>query len=374
MYNYLLRKPGAVEKALKIGLIGKNDYGSYYDRFAGRIIFPIFSTNGRVVAFAGRILEKAENTGKYVNSPESVIYSKSKVLYGLSHGKEEIRRSGHALVVEGYMDLISLNQNGIKNVIAVSGTALTDGQALLLSRYTKDVILLFDSDTAGVKASVRSVEILLKKSLNIKIASLPAGEDPDSYINAHSKDDFLHQMQSAVNFLEYQAKYYEDNGSLKDPMQSAGVIRELLRPLALIDDEIKQSRLISMLAERFKLSERLLQDELQIVLRKTESAPEHAREFNREQVKEAKPAAKRRNQFEIYLIKTLLEGEPEIISYVQRHIDIDEVQDERHRTIVQELFTLNDTDQDVGLSSLVNMLTEPEIVEYVTGLALDEYS
>jgi len=195
--NFAKRKKIDLDKAVKLGLIGKSDDGRFYDKLPGRLIFPIFSPNGRVVAFAGRILDQTDKSlpagrqgAKYINSPESLIYSKSKILYGLSFAKDEIRRLNKAILVEGYMDLISLYQSGVKNVVAVSGTALTDDQVQLLSRYTKDVVLLFDSDTAGIKASMRSIEVLLKQDMEVKIVSLPEGEDPDSYVNKFGKDKF----------------------------------------------------------------------------------------------------------------------------------------------------------------------------------------
>src|SRR5690606_37841095 len=195
-------------------------------KFAGRIIFPIFSPNGRVVAFAGRILDNREGTAKYLNSPESQIYHKGKILYGLSHAKDEIRRLDKAIIVEGYMDLISLYQNGIKNVVAVSGTALTEDQVQLLSRYTKNVVLLFDADTAGIKASMRSIELLLKKDMEIKIVSLPKDEDPDSFINNFGKEKFEELILNAQNFLEYQTTYYESLGMFEDPAKTTEAVRD----------------------------------------------------------------------------------------------------------------------------------------------------
>ena len=190
LLHFLQEKKIDLEKAVQLGLIGRSNEGRIYDKFSSRIIFPIFSPNGRVVAFAGRILEDKADAAKYLNSPESLIYTKGRILYGLSHAKDEIRKLDKAILVEGYMDLISLYQSGIKNVVAVSGTALTEEQVQLLSRYTKNVILLFDADTAGIKASMRSIELLLKKDFEIKIVSLPQGEDPDSYVNNFGKESF----------------------------------------------------------------------------------------------------------------------------------------------------------------------------------------
>ncbi len=144
-------------------MIDLKDNGDYYDKYRGRTMFPIFSPNGRVIGFGGRVMNNEEKTAKYINSPESKIYSKRKTLYGLYHSKDEIRRLDKAILVEGYMDVISLFQNGVKNVVASSGTALTEEQVLLLSRFTKNIVVNFDSDLAGQKAATRSIEILLKK-------------------------------------------------------------------------------------------------------------------------------------------------------------------------------------------------------------------
>ncbi len=160
------------------------------------------------------------------------------------------------------MDLISLYQNGIKNVVAVSGTALTEEQVQLLSRYTKNVVLLFDADTAGIKASMRSIELLLKKDFEIKVVSLPSGEDPDSYVNKYGREKFEELISYAQNFLEYQTEYYQSHGMLDDPAKTAEAIRELVNPIALINDELKRTLLIKSIAKRFNLREKLLETEL----------------------------------------------------------------------------------------------------------------
>src|SRR3990170_6039134 len=251
-----------LERAIQLGLIGQQNDGRLFDKFSDRIIFPIFSANGRVIAFAGRILENKEGAAKYLNSPESMIYVKGRVLYGLSFSKDEIRKLDKAILVEGYMDLISLYQNGIKNVVAVSGTALTDDQVQLLSRYTKNVVLLFDADVAGIKASMRSIEILLKRDMDVKIASVPEGEDPDSYVNKFGKEKFHEIIEKAQNFLEYQSSRYESEGKFNDPVTLAEAIRELVKPVAIINDELKRILLIKNIAKKFNLREKLLEEEL----------------------------------------------------------------------------------------------------------------
>ena len=260
--NYAKSRDLNLDKCIQLGLIGKTSEGKLYDKFPGRLIFPIFSPNGRVVAFAGRVLDPKDTGAKYINSPESLIYIKGRILYGLSFAKDDIRRLDKAIIVEGYMDLISLYQSGVKNVVAVSGTALTDDQVQLLSRYTKNVVLLFDADIAGIKASMRSIELLLKRDMEVKIVSLPKGEDPDSFINKYGKEEFEELIKKAENFLEYESKYYESQGKFEDPSTAAEAIRELVKPVALMNDELKRNLLIKNIARKFNLREKLLESEL----------------------------------------------------------------------------------------------------------------
>ncbi len=370
-----------LDMALTLGLTGKNDNGSYYDRFSGRIIFPIFSPNGRVIGFGGRIMEKRENTGKYLNSPESPIYHKGRVLYGLSHAKDEIRKLDWALLVEGYMDLLSLHQNGIKNVIAVSGTALTDEQVALLSRYTKNVRLLFDADEAGIKASMRSVEILLKRQMNIKIASLPSGEDPDSYINAHSPDEFMEQLDRAVGFLEFQFGFYKKTGKLDDPVTGTEIIRELLKPVALIDDELQRAMYLNSLSEKFNLRGKLLEDELKEIINRNmrtekqaaiQSAPVFVPGTQRTAIK--KEEKQFQNPMEKELIKLLFENEKAIIALINKYIRDDEFTYPPHQKFLEIVFSKFHEDEDISVSSILDNIQDENLSEYLTSLAFEPYA
>src|SRR3972149_4355984 len=186
----------------------------------------------------------------------------------LNFAKDEIIKLDKAILLEGYMDLISLFQAGIKNVVAVSGTALTEEQVQLLSRYTKNVVLLFDADTAGIKASMRSIELLLKKDVEVKIAALPGGEDPDSFINNYGKEKFEEIISYAQNFLEYQSGYFEKQGMFNDPAKMTEAIRELVKSAALINDELKRNLLIKTIAKNFSLREILIENELEKILKK----------------------------------------------------------------------------------------------------------
>lgn len=344
LVSFLKQKNIDLEKALQLGLIGRNKDGRVYDKLAGRIIFPIFSPNGRVVAFAGRKLREDDTGAKYINSPESIIYVKGRVLYGLSFAKDEIRKLDKAIIVEGYMDLISLYQAGIKNVVAVSGTALTDEQAQLLSRYTKNVVLLFDADTAGIAASMRSIEILLRKDFDVKIATLPSGEDPDSFVNKYGKEEFEDTIKRAENFLEYQTAYYEKQGMFDDPTKAAEAVREMIRVISLVQDDLKRIFLLKI-SKRFNIRENLLQRELDNILIKngiSNRINDNKQDFSSKvsiklfDQKVRKYSAPQKFNFEKEIIRALFNNNENISKYILENIDEEDLEYEIHSFILRK--------------------------------------
>ena len=388
--NFAKGKKIDLDRAVKLGLIGKSDDGRYYDKLPGRLIFPIFSPNGRVVAFAGRILDPIDKSlpagkqgAKYINSPESLIYSKSKILYGLSFAKDEIRRLNKAILVEGYMDLISLYQSGIKNVVAVSGTALTDDQVQLLSRYTKDVVLLFDSDTAGIKASMRSIEVLLKQDMEVKIVSLPEGEDPDSYVNKFGKDKFDDLMKMAENFIEYQTRYYDSLGKLEDPASAAEAIRDLVKSLVLIRDELKRNLLIKNIAKKFNLREKLLETELnKIISKESKRRPPVVRTSEKERgekeglqriIDEGKTDPLLYN-LEKELIKLLFDGQKPIIGFISKNISAEEFIIEVHHQLANLVFENVGNEESISASNLIVKIRDEELETYVREITFEPHS
>jgi len=372
-----------LERAIQLGLIGQQNDGRLFDKFSDRIIFPIFSANGRVIAFAGRILENKEGAAKYLNSPESMIYVKGRVLYGLSFSKDEIRKLDKAILVEGYMDLISLYQNGIKNVVAVSGTALTEDQVQLLSRYTKNVVLLFDADTAGIKASMRSIELLLKRDIEVKIATLPSGEDPDSYINKFGKDEFDELIRKAQNFLEYQTAYYESQHYFEDHNKTAEAIRELVKLLALIEDELQRNLLLKSIAKKFNLREKLLETELDKII-KNQARQESVRQV----VKDGRPNKEKAGMhfatletksginytLEKELVKLLYEGNREIIELIFKHFSPDDFNYQFHQELVNLVYEANQNAEDLIVSSLIAKVKDEEQQAYLLEITFDKYS
>ncbi len=230
-----------IEDIAKVGLARVRDDGSPYDYFRGRAMFPILSTQGRVIGFGARKMREDDTiAGKYINSPETPVYNKSRVLYGLFHAKDSIRQEDNALMVEGYADLISLYQAGVKNVVASSGTALTEEQLVLIGRYSKNLTLVYDADTAGSSATVRGIDLALEHDLNVRIVELPEGDDPDSFVQKHGGNEFRERLLNAISFIDFRAKQFQRAGAFTT---AEGKTRRYpftgADPLLRLEDEIK---------------------------------------------------------------------------------------------------------------------------------------
>ncbi len=238
-----------------------------YERFRGRVIFPVFGATGRIVGFGGRIMPGApKDIAKYINSPDTSVYHKSQILYGLFQAKDAIRRKGFAVLVEGYADVLAVFQGGVENVVAASGTSLTIDQLGLLKRYTTDVVLLFDADAAGKNATNRGIELAIQAGFDVNTVVLPAGEDPDSFIRAKGAEAFEAALEHRQSFIETKAQFFEEQGAFRDPGRMAAAIRSIVETIAKVPDAIKRPLYIQRLGERFHLSEQMLTIELQKML------------------------------------------------------------------------------------------------------------
>ena len=232
--------------------------GKSIDRFRGRVTFPIHSMSGRTLGFGGRILNNQLKTAKYLNSPESLIYNKSKILYGIFYAKQEIAKLDNCFIVEGYTDVIQLHQKGIMNVVSSSGTALTIDQITLIRRLTSNVTMLFDGDKAGVNATLRGIDIVLTAGLNVNVCSFPNGEDPDSYSQDKSFeeiDDYL--KNNSQDFIQFKASILAEN-SKNDPISKANTINEIINSISIIPDRIKQEIYIKHCSSIMDISEEVL--------------------------------------------------------------------------------------------------------------------
>ncbi|GAB3292483.1 DNA primase [Hymenobacter tenuis] len=234
------------------------DTGRRYDRFRGRVMFPIHNVSGRVIGFGARTLKPNDKTAKYLNSPESEIYHKSDVLYGLYQGRQAIRTEELCYLVEGYLDVLSLHQGGIKNVVATSGTSLTDGQIRLVKRYTDNVTVLYDGDAAGIRASLRGIDMLLEGGLNVRVVLFPDGDDPDSYIRKVGDQRFKdHLEQASQDFIQFKTNLVAREAA-QDPVKKAEAIRDVLQSIGKVPDPIKRQVFLQQTSQAFGIDEQVL--------------------------------------------------------------------------------------------------------------------
>ncbi|MDE6316630.1 MAG: DNA primase [Muribaculaceae bacterium] len=240
-----LNKGYSEKLLLDTGLCGKSERGQLFDRFRGRVIYPVFALSGKVVAFGGRTLRKDKDVSKYVNSPESVIYHKSNQLYGLYQARRAIVSADKCILVEGYMDVISMSQRGMENVVASSGTSLTDGQISLIHRFTENVTVIYDSDAAGIKASLRGIDMLLAEGLNIKVMLLPDGEDPDSFAQAHTLEQIQTYMaEHETDFLRFKTQVLLKDVAANDPIGRSRVITDIVRSISVIPNDVTRNEYV----------------------------------------------------------------------------------------------------------------------------------
>jgi len=335
------------EDLLLAGLIiEKEDKKGYYDRFRGRLIFPIFNESGKVVGFGGRALYEDDKQAKYINSPESKVYLKRKILYGLNFAVDSIRAKDFVILVEGYMDFLSLFQNGITNVVATSGTALTKEQVQLLARYTKNVVVVYDSDVAGIKASKRSIDLILEQDLNLDIVSLPESEDPDSIIRNEGVENFLKYLAGKKNVIDFIRSLYEKENKLKTVNDKTQFVKDIIEYIAKIPTPIKRIFYIRELAKELKIYESVLYDELNAIMKKDGKYITHTQQkttslnnLKKNQLKQTY------NKAEEELVALMLEADSETFDYLERELDINLIS---NKTIQDTINLLLETYFDYG--------------------------
>jgi DNA primase len=319
----------------KTGLIVSYDNGGVADRFRGRVIFPVHSLSGKIVAFGGRILRKEDKTAKYLNSPESVIYHKSNELYGIYLAKQAIVRADRCFLVEGYTDVISMHQAGIENVVASSGTALTLQQIRLIRRFTANITVLYDGDAAGIKAALRGIDLILEEGMNVKVVLLPEGEDPDSFARKHNATRLAEFIrQSETDFIRFKTGLLLNEAG-NDPIKRSELISDIIRSVSIIPDNIARAVYIRECSSMMEIDEKILLNEVnKRRLNKIEKRPASP-------VSPAPPQTEKTEPGETPEEKTVPAGEPirspfealelELLRYVVRYGEqiIDEYTDEK---------------------------------------------
>lgn len=397
----------ALEKAYKLDFLEKTGLTivkgeKRFDRFKGRVMFPIHSMSGRVLGFGGRILTNDKKQAKYLNSPESEVYHKSKVLYGLYQAKQAIAKADNCYLVEGYTDVIQFNQTGIENVVASSGTALTPDQIRLISRLTNNITVLFDGDAAGLRASIRGIDLILEQGMNVKVCLFPEGEDPDSFAKANSQEDLQAYLdENAQDFIRFKSSLLMEDAD-KDPVKKAEVIRDIVNSISKIPDQITQEIYVQTCSNLLDVSEDVLFSTLaQILAKDRKEASRGVRRKSLEVVKETQessPVAKVDHQYvlERSIIQLLLrygeqkaiftdfdfdfeedkhlEVKREYVVFEKIFIELQEDEVEFSNPIFKELYDLIietfAKDRSLKIDSFVNHL-KPELAQEVTSILME---
>lgn len=366
----------SIDQLVKAGLVRtKEDKGSHYDYFRGRAMFPIVTPTGRVIAFgARRIRESDPIQGKYINSPETALYNKSRVLYGLFQSKEAIRAHENAVMVEGYVDMISLFQAGIENVVASSGTALTEDQVRLVGRYAGTLTLVYDADSAGSQAMVRGLDVALEQGLDVRIVTLPQKHDPDSFVREFGAKEFRDLLEKAVSFIDFKAGMFVAGGRFNTPEGRTEAVRSIVQSIAKIRDELKRNFFVKEVADKYEIYESVLFRELDRWIAKDRPPARMSGErrsaatpARREPADSAIPAAERD------ILKIFYENHAAAMEYIIASISVDELAHSGVRQLVQmALDRIEDTGR-VDTAAVLNELKEESLKSLLTEVLMSRY-
>ena len=387
----------------KTGLTIVKD-SSNIDRFRGRIIFPIKSMSGRILGFGGRILGSSKNIAKYINSPESLIYQKSKVLYGIYEGKQSIVKNDNCFLVEGYTDVIKMHQCGITNVVASSGTSLTENQIRLINRLTKNITVVFDGDAAGSRAALRGIDLILENGMNVKICNLPENDDPDSFVtNKKLKEVESYFEENSKDFIVYKASLLLGN-SENDPVKKAGVIRDMVESISKISDYIKREIYIKECSNIMDISEQVIYSTLAQITKKDFNNKKKKPLKQFEPISIVKPDKKKNHVDKLYELERkiieilllygneLIDFEEEVFSknedgisetklssrslkvfekvYMDLHVDEMEFSNQDFKNIYFNIIDCFNEYKEINIDKFINQLSEKQQLE-VTNIVMD---
>lgn len=372
------------EDLLKAGLLRNREDGTDYDYFRGRAMFPIFITTGRVVGFGARKLREDDPLGKYINSPETPIYNKSRILFGLFHSKDAVRSEDNALMVEGYADLISLYQAGIQNVVASSGTALTEEQVQLIARYTKKLTLVYDADSAGSNATLRGMDLALAQDLDISIVELPEGEDPDSFVMKSGGKEFRKLLGQSISFIDFKAKQFLRAGAFATPEGKAQAVRSIVQSIAKMRDELKRNFYIKEVAAKYDVYESILYRELDrwVPGRAPGSGMNLSRPSGASTVgpgaEASRSAAGAQNPKSIPVVerdilKLLLEHQEQMMGFIFSHLNLSEITDPQIKTVMEFLLARYDERGAGQVTEIVGEIEDPLLKNLVTDIVMSRY-
>jgi len=367
----------------------------FYDTFRDRLMFPIFNPSGKVIAFAGRILDKDKKAAKYVNSSQTIVYNKSEVVYGVNFSKNEIRKEKEVILVEGYTDVITMHQHGIKNVVASSGTSLTAGQINILQRYGKRIVMIYDADTAGQKAMERGMDIALEQGMEVFLMELPEGEDPDSFVKQFGGESFLdYKKKHAEDFVTFSIHKAEKEGRMESPGDRSAAIRSVLESIALIPEELDRQGYVQHLHQQTqkyrKGSDRELFQALDKIVaekkrqisyrqRKESSSPQapvphSVGDFSHEpqRSKESHQVQRKKPHYEKEIIRLMLTFGEQMIKFIGHNIADDHFEDEELRAFYNDIISRHLDEEEISVQHYSNR--EKPYPGLVGDIMLERYS
>jgi DNA primase len=368
------------EHLLDLGLITANKQGnSWYDTFRNRVIFPIFSVGGQVVGFGGRTLENDPQTPKYLNSQESKLFEKSKLLYGLHAAKNEIRRMESALLVEGYMDVLALHQAGMTNAVASCGTSLTRYQAKILQRYTSRVLFMYDADSAGQKSMMSGIDTLLAESLTPFVIILPKGDDPDSFVRREGREKFLRFAEKEMlSFQDFQIRFFRESGNFEQPELKSKAIRTMVQTISLIPDRIRRELYLQELSQKLGITLPALQELLgreEVGQEKKRSTIENRQDISPPQKPEAELSVLEKTFLKALLESTLYGNA--VLEFAASHEEMLELP---HR-VAQQIFThlisryqsiANNPEKRIDIATEISLFGTPESRDLAASLLIEQ--
>lgn len=351
LINWTRAKNISMELLEKAGLILPKENSGYYDRFRNRVIFPVFDVKSRAIGFGARVLDNS--LPKYVNSPETPIYIKGKNLYGLNFAKEAIRQNDFLIIVEGYLDFIMPFQEGVQNIAASSGTALTEEQVRLIKRHTNNIIMVYDGDSAGQMATMRALDIFIQESVNVKVVSMPAGFDPDSFVRKNGIGAFKEKINSAENLFDYKIKVLKAQYNAKEIEGKSKIAGEMLLTVNKLNNAVLRSEYIKKLAEELSIREEVLLQELN----NKANSPARPRAYApaQEAVKKIEI-----NPIEKLIIKLMLE-EVSLVDYVRQRIRAEDFNSDISHRIVSAVFDLFDQGKNIDRGILLKYLGDETV-------------
>lgn len=370
LYQELKKQGFQEQEILESGLVNKNERGQYIDRYRNRLMFPICDARGRVIAFGGRVLD--DSKPKYINSPENVVYSKGRHLFGLNVAKKGDTKK--LLIVEGYMDVISLHQRGITNVVAPLGTALTEQQGWLLRKNSEQIILSFDSDDAGIKAKLRAIDILQNMGCDLRVIQLEGAKDPDEYILKYGNLRFQNAIDKAFSVVEFKAKVLKKELNLENTNDKIKFLNEIAKLISKVDNTMEREVYIEKIAKEYDISKEAIYAEVNKLTyknTKSEKVLEKAKPVITHQKVETKEISKTIKRRENTIISILLTGNLSVFEIIKQNINIEDFQDEINKKIVQKLYEEFEKGNS-NINGIIDNL-EQEEQNQITSIMAEDY-